>query len=202
MNITSSEREIIDGLRAANETAIRALYELHYRPLCYFAEKLLNNKEEAEDVAAETFLKLVKKKQDFDNLTNIKSFLFTAARNACFDILRKTKRTDKSKKELEYLAQPDELFGDDEMIKAKVLQKIYAEVERLPGQCRLVFKSIFIEGKNTAVIASELGISTQTVLNQKTKALRTLRLKIYDEGLYSTATIVYCLQLLILHRNL
>lgn len=196
MKIVSKHSDIINGLRSGDEKIIRELYALHYRPLCYFAEKLVNDKEEAEDIAVDTFLKLLNKKHDFDNLQDIKSFLFTVARNACFDFLRKVKRRDKSNRELEYLAEPDERFGEMEMITAKVLQTIYAEVENLSGQCRQVFKSIFVEGKNTATVAMEMGISPQTVLNQKSKALQTLRLKLYKEGLYSGAVLLYCLTLI------
>jgi RNA polymerase sigma-70 factor (ECF subfamily) len=176
MQIVSDDSDLINGFRNGEEAAIRKMYNLHYRSLCYFAEKLINDKTEAEDIAVETFLKLLNKRSDFDKLPEIKAFLFTATRNACIDFLRKTKRRDKSIWELGNLSEPDEVFGEKEMVTAKVLQVIYAEVEKLPGQCRQVFKSVFIEGKSTAAVASEMGISTQTVLNQKAKALQTLRL--------------------------
>nr|WP_162988786.1 RNA polymerase sigma-70 factor [Pedobacter schmidteae] len=196
MKIVTNNNDIINGFRNAEEAACRQLYALHYRPLCYFAQKLVYNKEEAEDIVVDTFLKLLKKKNDFDNLPDVKSFLYLAVRNACFDFLRKLKTRDKANKEIEYLSEPDELFGKDEMITAKVLQVIYAEVENLPGQCKQVFKSIFIEGKSTGVVASEMGISTQTVLNQKTKALQKLRLILYKEKLYSSALFIYCLSII------
>ncbi len=69
MQVVPNHSEIINGFQNGEETAIRQLYSLHYRPLCYFAEKLVNDKEEAEDIAVDTFLKLLKKKNDFDNVT-------------------------------------------------------------------------------------------------------------------------------------
>lgn len=173
---------IIDGLRKADEYSIRTLYLMHYRALCYFAEKLVQDKAEAEDIAEETFLKLLNKRNDFDNLADIKSFLFTATRNACIDFLRKKKRRMQSHKELEYLGGMDEIQAGTEMLQARILQMIYAEVENLPGQCKKVFKSFFIEGKTTAVIAEEMGLRPQTVLNQKIKALQTLRLSLFEKS--------------------
>jgi RNA polymerase sigma-70 factor (family 1) len=191
--ITSDHNDLINGFHNGNEISIRQLYDLHYRPLCYFADKLINDKQEAEDIAVDTFLKLLRKKADFNSLSDIKSFLFTAARNACFDFLRKNKTKNRSFQELSYLSTPQEQFGEEEMIISSVLQVIYSEVENLPNQCRAVFKSIFIEGKTTAAVAAEMRISTQTVLNQKSKALQTIRQKLYKTGFYSVSVFMYYL---------
>jgi RNA polymerase sigma-70 factor (family 1) len=193
MEPVQKHTDIISKFHEGDEAAVRHVYHLHYRPICYFAEQLVNDKAEAEDIAVNSFIKLLNKRADFDNLTDIKSFLYTAARNACFDLLRRNKVKDKLGRELAYLSAPDEQFGEHEMIIAKVLQVIYAEAEKLPGQCKQVFKLIFIEGKSTAVVASEMNLSPQTVLNQKNKALQALRLNLHKEGLYSAGVFLYCL---------
>lgn len=190
MSPGTNHTDIINGLHKGEEASIRALYAMHYRALCYFAERLILEKAEAEDIAVETFIKLLNKRHDFDNLPDIKSFLFTAARNACIDFLRKAKRRNRSPIEPELLSIPDQPTGEAEMITAKILQTIYAEAENLPGQCRQVFKSFFIEGKSTAIIAAEMGISPQTVLNQKIKALQTLRLTLFRKGLFPAGMLI------------
>lgn len=189
------EKEVINGLHHGHEGHIRALFAMYYRALCYFSERIIHQKPESEDIAVETFLKLLDKKKDFDNLADIKAFLFISARNACIDFLRKEKRKNGLSRELEILSATNELTYEQEMIIARVLQTVYAEVENLPGQCRTVFKSFFIEGKSTAIIASEMGISPQTVLNQKSKAIKVLRLSLLDEGFYSIGTFLIALSL-------
>lgn len=196
MKTVYSDTELIHGLHNGKEGAVKQLYDLHYQALCYYADKLLQNKEEAEDIAVESFLKLLRKKTDFTNLKDIESFLFTATKNACIDVLRQTKRRAKDHEVIAILSDKNDTADDKEMITALVLQTIYAEIENLPQQCKLVFQSIFIEGKSTAQIAEEMGISPQTVLNQKTKAIQILRTKLYKEGLYSASVFVYCLFLL------
>jgi RNA polymerase sigma-70 factor (family 1) len=196
MKAIYSDMELIHGLQHGKEAAVKQLYDLHYQALCYYADKLLFNKEEAEDIAVESFLKLLRKKDDFDNLKDIESFLFTSARNACIDVLRKTKRREKDHETLAFLSEPDSFPDDKEMITAMTLQTIYAEIENLPQQCKLVFQAIFIDGKTTSQIAEEMGISPQTVLNQKSKAIQVLRMKLYKEGLYSASIFFYCLTLM------
>jgi RNA polymerase sigma-70 factor (ECF subfamily) len=197
----NNDIDLLEGFKSGNQIAIRKLYVLYYRPLCYFNQKLINYSQEAEDISTETFLKLLQKKHDFDSLSDIKSFLFTASRNACYDFLRKEKRQNKSHQEISLLSPFEEQFGEQEMITAKVLQTIYAEIENLPSQCKQVFRSIFIDGKSTADIAAEMEISPQTVLNQKTKALQKIRLALHNENILSTVLLLNVLSLMLYKQN-
>lgn len=194
----NNDKYFLEDFRNGDEQAIRKLYTLYYRPLCYFNQKIINYSQEAEDISTETFLKLLQKRKDFESLSEIRSFLFTTSKNACLDFLRKEKRHNKSHQEISLLSPLEELFVDQEMISAKVLQSIYAEIEILPNQCQQIFKSIYIEGKTTAEIAEEMGISTQTVLNQKAKALRKIRLALSHENLFSMAMLLKTLSLIAL----
>jgi RNA polymerase sigma-70 factor (family 1) len=185
METAIDQEDIISGFRNSDEWAIKQIYKLYYRPLCYYAERLIQIQEDAEDIVVESFLKLIKKNTDFDKLSDIRSFLFIVTRNACFDFLRQRKRMAARDPEFAISDDSFESVDDNEMIAAKVLQVIYASVEKLPSQCKQVFKLTFIEGMSTAAVASEMGISPQTVLNQKNKALKSLRFSLYSEGLYS-----------------
>lgn len=183
----SAKNEIafIEGFKNGDEIAIRELYDTHYRPLCYFNQKIIRDMQEAEDISTEIFLKLLRKKNDFDSLQEIKSFLFTASKNACIDFLRKEKQQQKSSStQISFIADFDENLIEQELLTAKVLQAIYAEIESLPKQCKHVFKAIFIEGKSTASIAEEMGLSPQTVLNQKSKALQIIRSAVSQEDVF------------------
>jgi len=183
----------IESLHKGDEKVIQALYASNYRALCYLADKLIHNKEEAEDIATDTFLKFLKKRLDFDNYRDIRAFLFTATRNACVDYLRKMKRRENAIGELNYLGRVEETFGFTEMLTAKVLQVMYADIEALPEQCKKIFKSFFFDNKTTAIIASDMEISPQTVLNQKNKAIRILRMGLLKKGLMYSSFVIICL---------
>jgi RNA polymerase sigma-70 factor (ECF subfamily) len=64
------------------------------------------------------------------------------------------------------------------MIMARIIQAIYEEIEQLPKQRKSIFKAIFLHGKRTVTIANELNISQQTVLNQKSAAIRKIKQKL------------------------
>lgn len=155
--------------------ALAHVFELHNRSLCYFAERLTGDRQEAEDIVADAFMKLWNKRADFENLQNIKAFLYIATRNACFDFLKHRRRSNSSHDEILYLSQENDDALLHTMIETELLQKIYGEIERLPGKCRTIFK-LFLEGKSTQEIADQLNISRQNVLNQKARAIQLLRI--------------------------
>jgi RNA polymerase sigma-70 factor (family 1) len=166
--------------------AIRDIFQEFYRSLCYFANQLIHNQQEAEDIAIDSIIKLLEKRGDFDNILNIRSFLFVSTRNSCFDFLRSEQRHGNSHKELLYLQGEAEEQVENEMIKARVLQEIYTKVEVLPPQCRKVFKLIFFEGLSTSQIAQRMNITARTVLNQKARAIQLLRGTLINKDMLPT----------------
>jgi RNA polymerase sigma-70 factor (ECF subfamily) len=89
---------------------------------------------------------------------------------------------EEKEKEILYLSEQDTRHEFDlAEIKSEVLQYVYAEIEKLPEKCREVFKLSYLEGMKLSEVAQHLNISEQTVANQKTKALKMLRLALSDK---------------------
>lgn len=173
-----------------NSVAVQHLFKLHYRALVYFANKLINDPQEAEDIVINTFVKLLDKRVSFESLRNIKSFLYTTVRNSCLDYLRHMNRRSSWHKEISYLSETNEEV-EDEMMKARILQEIYNEIETLPSQCRLIFKLIFINGLSSKQISEQLGITAKTVLNQKLKAVRLLKNSLLKKNLLPASVLIH-----------
>jgi RNA polymerase sigma-70 factor (ECF subfamily) len=64
------------------------LFQEHGAALCRFCGSVLRNTGDAEDVVQETFLKLLHHLQHGGDRSNLKSWLFTVAANACRDRMR------------------------------------------------------------------------------------------------------------------
>lgn len=190
----SNSYDIVEKFRLEDAAATRELYDMFYRPLCYYADSIVHQRQEAEDIVVESFLKLLKKRQDFEDIADIKSFLYTATRNACIDYLRKQKRHRQSESEILYLSEQISSPGDTLLINTEVLHLLYQEIERLPPQCALVFKLLFFQRLTTDETAAQLGISTKTVLNQKGKAIQLLRKAFLQKGMLAVPGILLALQ--------
>jgi len=175
MNRGQSENELISRFREGDRQALKEIYLSHYTAIFSFANRIVRNKEEANDITSDTFIKLWKQHADFKNFPNIKAFLYLTCRNACFDHLRSLRRHQSSHEELRYLSVEGESHSDREFIEMEVLVEIGLLVKTLPPRCQEVFELIFFKKKKTWEVAKELGVSLATVQGHKSIAIKKLR---------------------------
>jgi len=174
--------EIIIDFQKGDPNAFAFFFELHYRPLCYFAAQLVGDPQDAEDVVKDTYVKLWLKHEDFATPQNIKAFLYITTRNGCLNFLRHVQVKESSRKEIMYLEEEKgQQLVLNQMIRAELMQDIYAEIEKLPEKRRMVFKLAYVEGLKNDEIAVQMGISVHTVKEHKGKALQFLRLRFSDK---------------------
>lgn len=178
-----------------------SIFHQYYKTLCYFAERITESHSDAEDIVEELFVKLWNKQQPFESEQHLKAFLYRSTKNACLDFLKLTERAnnrhtlffmDNDQWEESYL---------NEIIRAEVLREVYNAIEHLPPQCSKIITMSYIDGKSNQEIAEELGLSLQTVKNQKGRGLSILKGKLpYDK--YQLLLLVPYLHLLqYIHQN-
>jgi RNA polymerase sigma-70 factor (ECF subfamily) len=152
-------------------------FRQYYTPLCFFANSILHNEDEAKDIVQDCFVKLWDSQTINERSETLKSFLYTAVRNKCVDLLRKKKVIQKAKLQLLRNNENDfEYF--DEVAFAEMMAQIIGHIELLPPKMQQVIKLFYFEDKNYKEIADTLGTSPETVRNQKGKALKMIRRKL------------------------
>jgi RNA polymerase sigma-70 factor (family 1) len=168
--------DIISGFHKGNSRAFDLLFDMFFPALCYFANKLIEERQEAEDIVLDTFQKLWARREHFETMPNIKAFLYITVRNTCLNYLRYRETQRKRTREMIKL-MPDRFEEDAEQqrIRAEVMKNIYSEIEKLPKKCREVFELYYFEGLKANEIAEQLQISESTVRNQKVRALQLLK---------------------------
>lgn len=163
----------MESLKAGNQTAFEMIFRSYYQSLCNYAHTFLPDREEAEEVVQNSFVSLWEKKEELDIRTSTKSYLFSMVRNASLNRVRHEKVRQRH-------AQQHQLHGEyvneANPVEAEELEhKIWKAMEKLPEQCRLVFKMSRFEEMRYAEIAEHLNISVKTVENQIGKALKIMR---------------------------
>jgi RNA polymerase sigma-70 factor (family 1) len=187
--------DLIQDLKKGDPQAFTAFFEMHYRPLCYFATQLTGSSPEAEDIVKDAFVKLWHKHKDFETPQNIKAFLYISTRNACLNYLRHSQVKETSRKELAYLeGNRGEDLIVNQMIRSELMEEVYGEIEKLPEKRREVFKLAYIEGMKNDEIATHLRISIHTVKEHKGKALSFMRMRF--AGVQLGAGLLFVLQCL------
>jgi len=179
------ENELIVSFRTGAPDALQTLLKQFYSPLCLFAERLLADKAASEDIVGEAFIKLWNKRANFENLQNLKAFMYITVRNACLNHLKQVKRDTLNQKQLAYLTGEKEEFVLNEMIRSEILQEIMQEINNLPEQCGKVLKLGYLEGLKNQEIADLMNISVHTVKNQKARAIQLLKVRLRDRDLMS-----------------
>ncbi|GHA96070.1 RNA polymerase sigma factor [Algimonas arctica] len=90
--MTDPDHDLILGLRAGNEPALRALMDRRMRTVHRLAYRLLGDEFEAEDICQDTFLKFWRAAPEWrEGEARILTWLCRVATNACYDRLRKSR---------------------------------------------------------------------------------------------------------------
>ncbi|THU40395.1 RNA polymerase sigma-70 factor [Niastella caeni] len=179
------EKSLLQEFKSGNTHAFRAVYDMFFPSLCFFAKRLVDNDGEGEDIAADSFVKLLNRHDSFDTLPNIKAFLYITTRNACLNYLRHTQRTHSSRRELNRLQDKADEHALSQIVHAEVLREVEFEIEQLPNRCKEIFKLFYYERRSADDIAELLGISINTVWVQRAKAIQLIRTNLLKKGMLS-----------------
>jgi RNA polymerase sigma factor (sigma-70 family) len=158
------------------EYAFRQVFEKYYRPVSYFAAKILNDQAYAEDIVSETFRKAWDARQRFATQRHLENFLYLVTRNDCISHLRSLRVVQHTDEEWTKLAgddRPGQTALDLERVQAKLLEAIFEKLESLPGGN--VLRMSYIEGKSTKEIAAALNTTENNVYIIKSRSLKALK---------------------------
>lgn len=157
------------------------VFEEFYPGLCFYAERILQSRTDAEDVVENLFVKLWQKKMEFSSRDHLRSFLYKSTKNACLDFIKTAARSAERNSHFLDTAEDYTKSHLTNMIRAEVIREIHQAIESLPAQCGMVIRKSYIEGLSLPEIAQEMSLSVQTVKNHKLRGLAILRKKISQD---------------------
>jgi RNA polymerase sigma-70 factor (ECF subfamily) len=89
MSQERTDEELLAAYQQGDPGAFEALLRRHRAPLFTFLLRMLGDRERAEDLAQETFLRIVRGAQAWEHRARFQTWLFTIARNLCVDQSRR-----------------------------------------------------------------------------------------------------------------
>ena len=163
------------------QTDLNLLFKEYYDRLVYFSVQLTKDKEQAEDLVQDAFIKYWNQRETvIQDPIAIKNFLYSTVRNASLNVIRHNKVIE-SYIEYQGTAEPEEPPVLEAIITAEAVAEIHAALHSLPESHRMISILGYFEGKKNQEIADELGMSVNTVKKQKQRALELMRVQLSPE---------------------
>ncbi|NLE02348.1 MAG: RNA polymerase sigma-70 factor [Fibrobacter sp.] len=152
---------------------------LNYSPrLINYAIRFVSNREIAQDIVQDCFIRLWERMEKFDFLA-VKPLLFTMVRNACLNHLKHQNAVT-----LRHLKYMNDNMGEERIyhydfnvepntpiLYEELEKQVQVVIDKLPKRCRQVFLLSRFEGLKNKDIASSLDISLTAVEKHIRRAL-------------------------------
>ena len=164
-----AERKLIDGLKMGREDSYRNLIEQHGSRLLQTCCLILKDRQEAEDVVQETFIRVFKGIHEFKGNSSLYTWLYRIAVNISRDRLRKTEDLLPLEEEL--------IVGDD--LESQIVVEIDREVlrtslDRLSSIYREVLVLYYFKDFSITEISEILGDSEGTIKSRLSRGRKLL----------------------------
>jgi RNA polymerase sigma-70 factor (ECF subfamily) len=163
-----AERKWIAALAEGDPEALGGLYSMYGERIFRYAYRMLNNRSDAEDATAETFLRVLRRSAELRADGAFRTWLFRIARNLCIDRLRQQKLLE---------LPPDAQYsGSEERSTLRVT--VYQALEQLPREYQDPLVLCDLEDHSAKEAAEILEISVPALKSRLYRGRRALRDKL------------------------
>jgi RNA polymerase sigma-70 factor (ECF subfamily) len=177
----SDDRSLLERIRRGDAGGAEELFERYAPALLKFADRMLGNRESAEEVTQEVFVKVISRAHQYDGRAAVASWLFAIAANACRDKRRRDRRAA-----VVPLEAVGELPARGEGAEARMAGRerraaVRRALEGLSEEQREALVLARYHGLPYSEIARVLGISVGAVKTRIFRAVETLKAR-FSEG--------------------
>lgn len=181
---------LIKRAKQGDESAYRVLLKKYERSVFTICLRMVRNREEAEDLAQDAFVKVFSMLERYNPTYAFSSWLFKITSNLCIDSLRKRRIEGVSMDEPvqsdsgEYVRQYESEEDDPETvaIKRERAGHLMEAIDRLPTHYKLMVLLRHQEGLSYEEIASTVGVPLGTVKARIHRARQMLRKLLEETG--------------------
>jgi RNA polymerase sigma-70 factor (ECF subfamily) len=165
----------------SGEIAFSEIVKTYLKPVYNFIYRFVNDRDTAEDLTQETFVKAWRNLKRFDPEKKFKTWLFAIAKNTAFDFLKKKKSLpfsyftdDEGENWLENVAD-DNFLPDEILERSDLAEEMEKILEKIPIHYRTILILHYKEDFSLHEIAEILGEPYNTIKGRHQRGL--VRLK-------------------------
>jgi len=184
---TATDQEVVSEARAGRQAAYRELVRRYERPIFSLIYRMVRDRERAEDLAQETFVKALNAVESYRPEFKFSSWIFKIANNVAIDHLRRRELSTLSLDGSPHAATPEAIqatalqLGDRQETALEELEarELGGEIERAIGRLRPEYRACIlmrhVEGRPYEEIATMLDLPLGTVKTYIHRARNELR---------------------------
>ena len=171
---------LIEKCKAGDQRAQRELFEKYAPKMLGVCLRYAKNKEQAEDVLQEGFIKVYTKLEHYQSKGSLEGWIRRIMVNTSLDHIRKNLKFqgDRPVDDVGFKLEQN-TFNGDQLFEEDLLKLINA----MPPGYKVVFNMFAIEGYSHKEIADELGVSENTSKSQYSRARAYLKAKLEELGI-------------------
>jgi RNA polymerase sigma factor (sigma-70 family) len=169
---------LVSRILKGDMQAFKALVQQHQRLVVHMVGRLINDKQDVEDICQEVFLKVYQKLSGFSFQSKLSTWIATIAYRTAVNYLKKKNRMMMDDIEEGGL---DAKYGVESDTPERLFERknlhifIHQEIEKLPPQYRIVLTLYHLEGMQYAEIEEITGMPEGTVKNYLFRARKLLK---------------------------
>jgi len=179
LKVSKSNKELLLLIQNDDRIAFYNIYERYCKRLYGFVLRYIKQKEDAEEIVQEVFVKIWESRNKIDAYSSFESFLFTIAYNTTISLLRKRANEHKYLEHLKSLQQfnssPDLI---DEINFNELNNRVKLLLNELTPRQKEIFQLSREDGLTHDEIAKKLDISVNTVKKHMANTLAFLKSQI------------------------
>ncbi len=156
----------LNDSRTHHGACIELLYEEYQRPVLAYLIRLVSDRETAEDLCQETFIKAMRGWEGRDPSASVAAWIYRIATNTAYDYLRRRRRI-RFTPLLDVDAPPSGAHSMESRLDEQ--EPVRRALEQIPAMYRLPLVMHSCEGHSTQEIADAMGVSNSAI---KTRLFR------------------------------
>lgn len=165
------ESVLMGRIGGGDAAAYRIMADCYLAPITSFAQRVMGNRAEAEDVAQETFLKLWTEAARWTPRAKPSTWLYRVAHNQCIDRLRKRREGDPDVLDRQSAGdRPSALLSRKE-----TAEHVARALARLPERQGAAITLVHYQSMSNAEAAEVLEVSVDALESLLSRARRSLR---------------------------
>lgn len=188
----SMEQRLAKLASKGDRTAFEQLVELYKEKIYYLAFRMLGNRQEAEDIIQETFIRVYKNLHKYDQTQKFSTWIYRIATNLCIDRLRKRKASYSLDAEMSDgdgldgydRIESQEITPEKQLLITETQTQIRDAIDKLPEKYKSVVVLRYLHDMSLQEISDILHMPITTIKTRIHRGREFLRRKLNYEQFF------------------